>query len=460
MISDEMRERIAAVPWDKHGGEPVFQAFSRVVEGEWGETEALRQLLIRESTPDSARLIVTRLVRARFQEQVEPPLLTLMADLAAGGDHARWLVDGRLAESALADPVVARSASEPLATYRRGLESEDVEVRAASALALTFTSRSARDITRMWNVVVDEKDRAVSASLIACIGALTGRLHAALPQDLPGLQHEDGLVGIAAAIACGLASEPLDERGVRALSKYLRRPRPLPGAFVFARGELSPFVLPLLARDAARRNDPDTLIALVDINPARAHEVLRAVFRDGTERPRDPSDLSDAVRALLLHLDQSDQRVWTEDFAYFGIPLREGIERYLGIRRTGMMDLEVLGTPLWLHAFDALHDPEARRTWSSLLRGALDPEGVIELVSDALKEDSYLLHPWPPEPVSAEAYVRFWAATLAECTTLSAIDNRMEALGRKLGAGRQPNYTELMALTRARVGLLERESLG
>lgn len=459
MISEEMRERIDAVPWEKHGGEPVASAFTRVVEGEWGEAEELRQILVRESTPDSARLIVTRLIRARFQEEVEPPLLTLMADLAAGGDHARWLVDGRLAESALADPVVARSASEPLAIYRRGLESADGEVRSASALALTFTSLSARDVIRMWNVVVDEQDRAVAASLVACIGALAGRLHAALPQDLAGLQKEEGLVGIAAAIACGLASEPLDEHGVRALSKYLRRPRPLPGAFVFARGELSPFVLPLLARDGALRDDAEMLCTLVDINPTRAAEVLRAVFRSGTDRPRDPALLSDAVRALLLHLDHTERRVWTEDFGYFGIPLREGLERYLGIRRVGAMDLEVLGSPLWLHAFDALHDAEARRSWSSLVRGALDPEGVIELVSDALKEDSYLLHPWPPEPVSAEAYVRFWAATLAECTTLSAIDNRMEALGRKLGAGRQPNYTELMALTRARVGLLEQESL-
>ena len=464
MVSEEMRARIDAVSWDEHGGAVVAAALTRVIEGEWSEAEELRAVLARETTPDSARLVVTRLIRARFQEAVEPPLLTLMADLAAGGDHAVWLKNGRLPESALADAVVARSASEPLATYRRGLESPDSEVRAASALALTFTSRSPRDILRMWNVVVDEEDRAVSASLLGCIGALAGRLHTGLPQDLPELQNGGGLVGLAAALACGLAGEPLHDGGVRALRKYLQRPRPLPGAFVFARGELSAFVLPLLARDAARRGDAETLCELVDVDPARAGEVLRAVFRDSAMRgdrpgPRDPAELSDAVRALLLHLDRAELRVWTEDFAYFGIPLREGLARYLGVRRKGAMDLHVLGTPLWLHAFDAIHDDEAKRWWSSLVRGALDPDGVIELVSDALKDDSYLLSPWPPESVSAEAYIRFWAATLAECTTLAAIDKRMEALGRKLGYGRQPSYTELMALTRARVGLLEIERL-
>ncbi len=452
-----LHDRIEAISWDKHGGQVVAQAFTRVIDGEWGEAEELRQLLNGEDMPETAPLTITRLIRTRFQTEIEPPLLTLMADLASGGDHTKWLKSGRLAESALADPVVSRSASEPLAVYRRALESTEPEVRTSAALALTFTSRSSRDVTRMWNLVVDEEDRAVAASLVCCIGALAGRLHTGTPNDLPNLQSESGLLGMAAAVACGLAREPMHERGVRALRKYLSRPRPLPGSFVFARGELSPFLLPLLARDAVRRYDGETLCELVDTDPSRASEVLRAVFRDGVDRPRDPTQLSDAIRALLLHLDKAELRVWVDDFAYFGVPLRENMERYLGIRPKGPMDLDVLGSPLWLHAFDAMHDPEARRWWSSLLRGALDPEGVIELVSDALKDDSYLLHPWPPERVSAEGHIRFWAATLAECTTLAAIDNRMEALGRKLGAGRQPNYTELNALTRARVGLLEQE---
>ncbi|MGD0524195.1 MAG: hypothetical protein ABSE49_03565 [Polyangiaceae bacterium] len=415
-------------------------------------------------------------------------LLVLLADLATGGSHVRYLARGfdvkpeSVAQAPEDHPLqrIHRAVAAGRDGYVAALSRKEAAVRSAASLTLAMLPREAPvTIQPVRAKAAADTDAAARASAVLSLGMLGRYLEKgddrATFERLLG--EGEPLLRFAAAVA--LAYVARSEWPASARDELVGWAGKGPAAqqknFPWGEGTLDQFAVVVLMEVAARSGDIPLLRQLLELSagkPTEARVASAAVdvilFEDPPifAEPRLPADLGDAQRSLLGTILEREGLAWK----IRGTLVRHGLlgsdwdvarSLGLGVRAGGPMDRVVEGEPLWRTALAVVHGRAPKERWLQRVTYEATPEQVLAACEDAAVPPYALNVPWPPpgqSPWGVEQENRARLQTLLVETIERRVpaDALAAAADRLLASGRTPDL-QAAVLTIAMSDLLDRQ---